>query len=475
MYNGLHVSKDYLWQRGRQWYLRLSIPLHHRRFFLSSTGKPLVHIVEPLGSDHEAAKRKAAQRYAWALEVFHKIKIGAITTPAQAKEELREPYENDPTLHPNFEREWLRMLNSPEQRERERRRRNERIARAFEEYGESFDRRSPGAAQPAPTGETISQAAEAWLAELTRDKNAAPRDATIEGHRQRVRKFVDKVGDLPLTEVTRATANDFLAALDNAARTRNIYADTLKRVFKSAGRRGRFSNAEENNPFHDQRVKVARGSDRVPFTVAELQTLFDALPRDIKPKKHTPETALPWVALIAAYTGACLEEICQLTLDDIREEDVNGGRLWCIDIHNGDDGHKLKNEKARPRLLPMHSQLAQAGLLAYIANLPDKRGQLFPGLKRRTSKGGKVGARVGELFRKKRVALDLKRKGLCFHSLRHTVAGRLDAAGVPQSDAARVLGHAVAGMSYGTYSQGGPGLIRVKDVVEKITYEGLRL
>jgi integrase len=73
------------------------------------------------------------------------------------------------------------------------------------------------------------------------------------------------------------------------------------------------------------------------------------------------------------------------------------------------------------------------------------------------------------------VALGLKREGLCFHSFGHTVAGRLDGAGVPQSDAARVLGHAVAGMSYGTYSQGGPGLKRVAAVVEQIAYDGLRI
>jgi integrase len=104
-----------------------------------------------------------------------------------------------------------------------------------------------------------------------------------------------------------------------------------------------------------------------------------------------------------------------------------------------------------------------------------KPGWLFPGLVRRESKGGKIGARLGELFRKRLVALKLKREGLCFHSFRHTVAGRLDAAGVPQSDAARVLGHAVAGMSYGTYSQADPGLKRVAAVVEEIRYEGLRI
>jgi integrase len=182
---------------------------------------------------------------------------------------------------------------------------------------------------------------------------------------------------------------------------------------------------------------------------------------------------VPWVALIAAYSGACLEEICQLTVDDVREENANGATVTVFDIHNGDNGHSLKNEKARPRLLPMHSALVQAGLKEYIANLPT-HGQLFPGLTRRASKGNKIGPRVGELFNKKLRALGLKRKGLDFHSFRHTVSNVLDTAGVPQSDAARVLGHAVAGMSYGTYSQAGPGLKRVAAVVEQITYEGLR-
>jgi hypothetical protein len=178
---------------------------------------------------------------------------------------------------------------------------------------------------------------------------------------------VEKCGDMPLTEVTRAKASDFLSGLDVSTQTRNTYALTLKRVFKCAARRGR----------------------------------------------------------------ACS---------------------------------------------PCIRHLSGRGLLEYIANLP-RHGQLFLGLKRRASKDAKIGARVGEIFNKKRRTLGIKRKGmkLDFHSFRHTVANVLDIAGVQQSDAARVLGHAVAGMSYGQYSQGGPGLIRVKDVVEKIAYDGLRL
>jgi integrase len=100
---------------------------------------------------------------------------------------------------------------------------------------------------------------------------------------------------------------------------------------------------------------------------------------------------------------------------------------------------------------------------------------LFPGLKRRTSKGDKIGARIGELFRKKLETLNLKREGLCFHSLRHTVAGRLDAAEIRKTDAARILGHAIEGETFGTYSPDGPGIKVLAGVIEHIEYPGLKL
>jgi integrase len=279
----------------------------------------------------------------------------------------------------------------------------------------------PATAVPTPaptaTGEKVSQAAEAWFADMTRDKSAAPRQQTVDGHRLRVRAFVDKAGDLPLTAVTRAAASDFLGALKVSNRTRNSYSTTLRSIFDCARRRGRFTG---DNPFEGMKAKVA-GSSYAPFTVAELQTLFDAMPRETKPKKHTPDTAMPWVALIALYTGARLEEIAQLTTADVREETANGATVWCVDVHNGGT-NKLKNETSA-RLIPVHSELARLGLLDYVQALP--RGPLFPGLTRRESKGGKIGARVGELFREKLVSLKLKRDGLCFHSFRHNVSNRV--------------------------------------------------
>jgi len=234
-----------------------------------------------------------------------------------------------------------------------------------------------------------------------------------------------------------------------------------------AKQRGRFTG---ENPFSGQKRK-AGGESYQPFEISELQKIFDSMPREISPCKHTPETALPWIALIALYNGLRLEEAAQLAASDVRAVQANGSTVTVIDIHNG--GNNLLKNGASARLIPVHSELVRAGFLDYVKTLPQS-GPLFPGLKRRASKG-KIDARIDELFRKKLIKLGIKREGKCFHSFRHTVANWLDTAQVRQSDAARVLGHAVAGMSFGTYSQAGPGLKIVAATVERIEYPGLKV
>src|SRR5262249_61868402 len=131
-------------------------------------------------------------------------------------------------------------------------------------------------------GETISQAAEAWLAELQSDKTAAPKQTTLAGHRLRVKAFVEHCGDIPLTDVTRAMAADFLAKVagGRSNRTTNAYATTMAGIFKSATHRGRFAGS---NPFDGQKRKVG-GESYEAFEVAELQTLFDSFKFETAPK-----------------------------------------------------------------------------------------------------------------------------------------------------------------------------------------------
>jgi hypothetical protein len=60
------------------------------------------------------------------------------------------------------------------------------------------------------------------------------------------------------------------------------------------------------------------------------------------------------------------------------------------------------------------------------------------------------------------------------HSLRGNVATALENAGVPEGDAATLLGHEKATLSYGLYSSG-LSLARLKEVVEAIRYQDVAI
>jgi integrase len=213
--------------------------------------------------------------------------------------------------------------------------------------------------------------------------------------------------------------------------------------------------------------RKAGGKSYIPFSDEEVKAIFAALPCETKPSKHSPTTALPWIVRIAAYSGMRLEEICQMMTTDIETRGMNGGSVLCFNVHNGDTDHHLKTDSSA-RVVPVHSELVRTGLLDYMSALP-KAGPLFPGLVRRTSKGNKVGARAGELFGKLLIRLDIKKAGKVFHSWRHNVSESLERAGISETDVARILGHSIPGLSFGVYSSG-PGLARLKVVVEAITY-----
>jgi len=466
-------------RKGNGLYCKISIPRPLRDHFLNEAGKQRESIWETLGPDYTVAKPKCAARVAYWEGVFARLRSGETLDDIKAADE-RERAMAEARAHQD--REWKKIVDSipPDEARttietyREELKRTQELylkeIRTLEEHLERLGMAPAPVIVPAvpvdpSTSETASQAAEALYGALERDQR---RQTTVDGHRLRVRAFIETCGDIPLATITRQVASDFLDKIGEnlSNRTRNAYAMTMALVIETARKRGRYQG---ENAFNGQKAKAAGESYR-PFESDELQRLFAGLPREISPAKHTPESALPWVALIAAYTGMRLEEIAQLSAGDVRDQQANGATITVVDIHNG--GNNALKNKASARLVPVHSELVRAGFLDYVRALP-QGGMLFPGLIRRASKGGKIGARLGELFRKKLVALGLKRAGLCFHSFRHTVAGKLEQASVSQTDAARVLGHAIAGMSYGVYSSG-PGLKRLAGIVEEIRYDGLK-
>jgi integrase len=314
---------------------------------------------------------------------------------------------------------------------------------------------------PAPGGrysETFSAAFEKYVAtELD-----GTHTETVATYQRKVKVFIDRVGDLPLGKITDHTAIEFLDGyLRNdrkvSARTRNDYARLLGAVFKCAMRRKKASA----NPFDGQRTKAATVHYQ-PFSDEEIATLFAGAKLEIAPAKHKTATALPWASLIAAYTGCRRGEVAQLKAADIKQTDG----IWYFEFCADGNG----KTEAATRVVPMHRALIDAGLLRYRDALPPGS-MLFPGIKGRKSKGGKLGENLGDAFNFWRTKLGIVRPGVNFHSFRHCVGDRLRKAGVQESDIAAVLGHEDERITSRVYGHNGPGLRRLLAIVEKVSYK----
>jgi integrase len=452
-------------RRGNQYWFWLAIPHGARHLFPpSKNGNAPDKVAKALGPNLDVARPIAATELAKCKTIFANIDAGSITTRKQVAQALR----SNP-MHTYLEREAYRHVMATIDMQEI----NEHATAIFEviRRGRVPIKGKDDDAQPVQRGETISAAMEPWLKELQRRKSNICED-TIDRHRKYVQKFIAHCGgDILLANVTQEMASNFLQLDGRANRTRNNYGRTLRGIFRCAAQRGQFKGV---NPFEDQRFEEEE-KDVVPFTIPELQKLFDALPpREIAPECHTIETALPWCALLSLYSGMRLGEVAGMEVADIRyaEVDDDNPPMLVFDLHYS-PRRRLKN-KYSIRLVPVHDDLIKKHkLLDYIKHLPQD-GPLFPGVK--AQKKTSYGKRVGDAFRDLREELGITEEGKKFHSLRHNVSNVLDTAEVRASDVSRLLGQEVDGIAFGTYSKEGPGLKVVKDsVVDKIKYKGLRL
>lgn len=151
-----------------------------------------------------------------------------------------------------------------------------------------------------------------------------------------------------------------------------------------------------------------------------------------------------WLPIIGLFSGARLNEICQLSLNDV----VNIDGVMCFHVTNEDDeGNKiadkdLKTSNAK-RLIPIHTELLRLGLIQYCDALKsDGYERLFPELKFHAVKGYSKDA--GKWFNDRVMLGKLKipRDGkYTFHSLRHNFAVSLSKTGIASTMKADLMGH----------------------------------
>ncbi len=295
-----------------------------------------------------------------------------------------------------------------------------------------------------------------------------PAQATLSKYRGIFSEFARFHGSSNVVTMRKA---DFVAFVDDQLgkgahpRTVDGKISALKSVFSLAVRNDKLSASPLATVFVDQPSNQEKPV--VEFEAEDLQQLFSSavFTEGQRPGKLKGEASY-WLPVIALYTGARLEEIGQLRVEDLKRDKAAG--LY-FDITNI-DGRSTKNPGA-VRKVPVHPKLVALGLLQYVESVRSQGGQLFPLLK--ANKKGKHTATFstgfGEFLRGKVKLLDTRK---VFHSLRHTFKTATRAARIPIEIHDAITGHAPKGEGA---KYGSTPLSVLADEMVRVKYPGLRI
>lgn len=344
---------------------------------------------------------------------------------------------------------------------------------------------SAQAAPPAITTQPLPTPPEPTFSDLQRnffkEKEISKgwRDKTQEDHEAVFALFREIFGDVPVSRIDKTRMRDFKSTIMQlppnmrkiakykkktirqiiamkpqetlSPHTINKYLSRLSNLFSYAVAHGYMTV----NPAGSLKVKLKSRPDeeRKAYTQEDLKKLF----RD--PDRSA--SYCYWAPLIALYSGCRLEEICQLHLNDLRQEDG----VWVFDIN---DKHE-KNLKtlSSVRLIPIHTQLITLGLLDHLNQLKAKGEQrLFPELRQRRDGYGQT---VSKWFQRYKVRCGIE-EGKTFHSFRHTFITHLKHKQVDPFMIHELDGHTIDSETMGRYGKRYTPEILLREAIVKIYY-----
>ncbi len=228
---------------------------------------------------------------------------------------------------------------------------------------------------------------------------------------------------------------------------------------------------EENFPAWECSPKKTR----VQYSDDDLQNIFNIISKEEEPSE------MFWIPLIAMHTGARRNELCQLTPDDI----IDFKGVLSFRIADNEIAKQVMKTAASVRIVPIHSNLINAGFLQYLEkNKKNKNGRIWGGLSLNANgwgdSFGKKYARMVDGMIEKEVG-----KEKVFHSFRHTVKAKLEENFVNPAHIDAILGWSSSERSvfekvvsrkkqtsdgYGT----GHPIESLKTAIEQIKYEWLK-
>lgn len=445
-------------------------------------------------SDREVFKREHALAEDLADAMLALAK-GDITHVRYSLEELLEEFQQnlDPKSH-SYRRLGMAVLGARVRALKDIERRN------AGEFVETPAFTNGPVAAPG-SGGTLNSAVEGW------EKERARPPGTVHEYKRAVEMFIQLHGDLPVADIKKSHARSFREALQlvpsvrrGALRTANLpelsewgrtHPEAPKvssgTVNKQLGAVQAIAGWAHHNgvipddvpwadPFQKMRVEEEQ-SGRGPFTIQELQAIFDA---PLFAHQESPigakGAAGVWLPLLALFNGARQGELAGLKASNIGHE-ANTPLLFIVADRKA--GKRVKT-KVSERVIPVHPELVRLGFLEYV---DERRRQgehawLFPTVA--PDQGRALSAWSKWFGRYLRTTVGIKDTDRVFHSFRHGVKDALRRGRVDVEAREALLGHSGSTSSvsrgYGASEMLERWGVKVlRDAVSKIEYVGLDL
>ncbi|MCJ8339765.1 MAG: site-specific integrase [Pseudomonadales bacterium] len=309
-------------------------------------------------------------------------------------------------------------------------------------------------------------------------------DKTLLNYQQALRYFCDYLEHTPVDQITRKQCSVFKDMLLLIPRNRSNSESRLplKVILKQIKGREPISRKRvnmllecisafmkwavvnghaKNNPLDGLKVIVPKRQQsrqkRRSWTTEELNQLFNSPlytgckherrrsePGDLIIKDH-----LYWLPILALYTGARAEELCQLRKEDIKIADG----IYYLDIKEeinikGELTQRLKNQSSK-RQVPLHHLILELGFVSWIEK------HQHPMLFAIESIGAdkKWSSAFSRVFGRYKRAIGIDDAGVVFHSFRHCFLNQFKQANADQSLVRQLVGHTEQSLSLGRYTE----------------------
>jgi integrase len=274
----------------------------------------------------------------------------------------------------------------------------------------------------------------------------------------RLQGFLDAREEGPSAGPEGVSKKDVVQFKDNlleqgrSPKTVKNHLNVLHALWASAMANERVTRTD--NPAHGVRVAARKdpADRRQPYSDEDARTILRAT--------RGRTGARRWVPWLLLFTGARIDEICQLDKADVRHDAVAG---WYLQIHHGDpgEGRHLKNLGSERRV-PLHRQVVAEGFCEWVSKRPD--GTLWPDLKPDTfgSRGGTASKVLGRWVR----SLGITDPRKVLHSARHRYKDLCRGAEIPKDQHDALTGH-TAGDVGSSYGLGYP-LVTLRRAVDRI-------